>query len=108
MLAGLQLGGGDTAMNVNCYLINHDGEGERGEKVQIRFRQLESAAWYAERAAELFHGQEMHENPELTDSDFNDTSLVIELDDYPFVCPMRYRVYCHVQRTYEAHPVDNH
>lgn len=82
-----------------CYEILHDGEGERGKRVEM-LGTYSSVAKVAEDAAEYFQDIEASQNG-LDDSDLDRTSVVIEVDGWPGGT-RRFRVACRVRREYTA------
>lgn len=88
-------------MNLNCYLITHAGEGERGEKVLVMSGVQLRPEWYAEQAAEYFDDYEQRKDG-LSDSDFDDCSQVIEVANHPRAGTVRFRCHCSVKRSYKA------
>jgi hypothetical protein len=91
-------------MDLNCYLITHSGDGERGQKVLVKSKVQLNPEWYAKQAAEYLDDQEQREE-NMRDSDFDNCSQVIEVSDHPQVGTVRYRCYCSVKRSYEAETI---
>jgi hypothetical protein len=87
-----------------CYEITHDGEGERGNKVLVMSPYAHrSPEFYAEEAAGYFQDIEKRQE-DMDDSAFHGTSMVIEVADYPGRPDLRFRVYCTVSRSYYTTP----
>lgn len=95
----------DRSNVVVCYQITHDGEGERGDKVEFVPRAAQGTHWYAQQAADYFHGQEARQEGwgDEENGAFHGTSMVIEVTGHPWHPePVRYRVRCQVVRQYET------
>ena len=91
-------------MDLWCYEITHDGEGDRGNKVLVMSGYGHRAPeYYAQEAAEYFQDQEQRQE-RMDDSAFHGTSTVIEVADYPGKPDLRFRVHCTVARSYHAVP----
>src|SRR4051794_34913905 len=91
-------------MDLWCYLITHDGEGEPGEKVLVHsWHKHRIPEYYAWEAAVYFHDEEKRQ-ADIDDSAFHGTSMVIEVRGYPGKPNLRFRVHCTITRTYHAVP----
>jgi hypothetical protein len=91
-------------MDLWCYAITHDGEGEPGEKVLVLSGHgHRDPEFYAQEAAEYFHDQEKRQEG-MDDSAFHGTSMVVEVRGYPGKPALRFRVHCLVMRSYYAVP----
>ncbi len=84
-----------------CYEIDHAGEGDRGRSYTFPPAFVPDAgSQCAEVAAERFDDTAKREQ-DLTDSDFDGGSQVIEVVGV-YDAPARFRVTCRVVRTYQS------
>jgi len=93
----------ETRRTWECYSILNDGDGERGQRVVVRFLHPVAAAEAAEAAAEEINEAELREQRlDCQECAFHRTSQVIEV--VTATGPQRYRVSCRAKMEYAAKP----